>query len=155
MRAYSIPTRSIAVSSARNEIECPHCGEMVSDRAEKCRFCGEYLDEDPEDDYEDEDARPRRRRRSSGDQGVEFLAPVNVGILPFLAGYLGLFGCILGPLAPIALIIGIIAVRRVNAAGPKGATDKGRAYTGLVLGIIGTICWGGLLVFALVGAAMK
>jgi hypothetical protein len=64
-----------------------------------------------------------------------------------VAGYLGLFSLFGGCVAPIAIIVSIIAIRDIKAHPEKHG--MGRAITGLVLGIIGTV----MLVAIIIGMA--
>lgn len=61
----------------------------------------------------------------------------------------GIAGLLLGIFAPVALVAGILALRRVdpNAHPPIG--NRGYAIAGIVLGVVGTLLWGGILVASL------
>jgi hypothetical protein len=66
---------------------------------------------------------------------MRWLAPVGRSPLAIAAGYAGLFAVII-PLAPIALVLGILAIRDVRRNKRHG---MGRAIFGVVTGGIGTI----------------
>lgn len=99
-------------------------------------------DEDDLDDYDD--APPPRRdrpRKSSGGDGFATIVPFRNG--PALAAYYcGVFGLIpiLGfVLGPIAFILGIIGlVKKKNNPKVKGT---GHAVAGIILGLIDPVLW--------------
>ena len=72
------------------------------------------------------------------------LVPVGRSGWAIAAGYAGLFAALVFP-APIALILGIIAIRHIKK-NPK-LHGMGRAIFGLVMGVLGT----GFLLFGLIG----
>lgn len=80
---------------------------------------------------------------NAGDQALGLIVPINVrNGLAFVAGYLGLgaFFC-LGPILGVpAIVTGVLALRKPELGG------QGRAWTGIVLGALGSL-WG--LVFLL------
>jgi hypothetical protein len=97
----------------------------------------------PDDDYEDDDEdheydRPRRPRRR-GDNAVSTIIPYQNGMA--LAGYYtGVFSLIPGIgllLGPMAIIFGIVGLRRVRAIPEVKGT--GHAITGIVLGSLTTL----------------
>jgi hypothetical protein len=105
---------------------------------------------DEEDEEEDEDDRPRRRRRrvpeDEDDEGdaegaTSIIVPYKNG--PALAAYYcGVFGLI--PIAgfvlgPIALVLGILGLVRVRNE-PR-AHGTGHAIAGIVLGLIDPVLW--------------
>lgn len=106
----------------------------------------EYDDDRPRrrrrDDYEADDDeyddRPRRRRRPPppGDEGLQYVIPVNTNVLAIAAGYLGLVSVLCVP-APLALIVGILALRQLNKN--PGQHGKGRAIFGIVMGALFSI----------------
>ncbi len=106
---------------------------------------------DPDDEYDDrprrqrrddydadeDDARPRRRRRlPPGDDGLQYVVPVNTNVLAILAGYLGLVSVLCFP-APFALIVGILALRQLKKNPEQHG--KGRAVFGIVMGVLFSI----------------
>lgn len=103
---------------------------------------------DEDDDYEDDDDRPRRRRRfvddddeSGAEEATSIIVPYKNG--PALAAYYcGVFGLI--PVAgfvlgPVALILGILGLLRVRRD-PR-AHGTGHAIAGIVLGLIDPVLW--------------
>ena len=87
--------------------------------------------EDDDDDFERDDepevaetaaeARNRRRRRrdrddddESGDDGMQYVIPINTSGLAIAAGYVGLISVLCFP-APFALILGILAAAAAEA----------------------------------------
>ena len=99
-------------------------------------------DEDEDDEWDDD--RPRRRRRprydededDSGDAGLHYVIPVNTSGLAIAAGYVGLISVLCFP-APVALILGILALRQLNR-NPK-LHGRGRAIFAIVMGVIFTL----------------
>lgn len=69
--------------------------------------------------------------------GVRMLIPVGRSPWAIAAGYLGLFGLFGGFLAPAAIVAAIFAFREIKRDPTKHG--MGRAITGLVLGVIGTL----------------
>lgn len=68
---------------------------------------------------------------------VRMLIPVGRSPWAIAAGYLGLFSLFGGFVAPVSIVVSIVAIRDIRAHPEKHG--MGRAITGLVLGIIGTI----------------
>jgi len=64
------------------------------------------------------------------------------------AGYLGLFALLVLP-APIALVVGLIAVR--DLAKRPDMRGKGRAWFGVITGAIGTTILGAIGILILTG----
>ena len=74
------------------------------------------------------------------DRSIEMLLPVNRSGLAIAAGYAGLFAILL-VFAPIALVLGVLALRELSTKPTVGG--RGRAWFGVVAGAFGTF---GLLV---------
>jgi len=70
------------------------------------------------------------------------LLPVGRSALAIAAGYVALFAVVIFPLAPIALILGILALRDIRRNPER--LGKGRAYFAVVVGAF----W--ILLFAVV-----
>lgn len=70
------------------------------------------------------------------DAMLGYLVPYRVSAIAIAAGYAGLLSPLIFP-APIALVLGIIALRQLRAD-PK-ARGLGRALCGIILGGLGTI----------------
>lgn len=81
------------------------------------------------------------------DFGMRMLMPVGRSAWAIAAGYLGLFSFVLLP-APISVVVSIIALRDIRKSQGSGKVKhgKGRAYFGLVMGILGTLALGAILV---------
>jgi hypothetical protein len=112
---------------------CPHCGrETVVDqqylgKSGPCAGCGQTVT-----------VGPARAHFAPPEENaaIRMLLPIGRSAWAIAAGYAGLFALI--PfLAPIALILGIVAIRDIKRH-PK-RHGMGRAIFGLVMGILGTI----------------
>lgn len=66
---------------------------------------------------------------------MDLVAPVRADPWAVLAGYLGLFSMILVA-APFSLAVAILALKSLKKHPER--TGKGRAWFGLVMGVIGT-----------------
>jgi hypothetical protein len=70
------------------------------------------------------------------DRSMEALLPVNRSGLAIAAGYAGLFAILL-VFAPVALVLGVLALRDLATKPTVGG--RGRAWFGVVAGILGTL----------------
>jgi hypothetical protein len=78
---------------------------------------------------------PERERAGASPRSiVHWLVPVGRSWQSIVAGYLGLFGLLIWPLAPIAVALGIWAIQR----GAHGGHGRGRAVFAVVTGLVGT-----------------
>ena len=123
---------------------CPHCGlatdvaDEYQGRSGPCARCGKTVT------VPAAAATPFPPPPDLGqDPLVRMLMPVGRSGLAIAAGYAGLFSLLCFP-APIALVLGILAVRDLKKHPEKHG--MGRAVFGLVAGIIGTLG----LVFAVI-----
>ena len=105
------------------------------------------------DEDEDDDDRPRRRRRhrddDAGDEGLQYVIPINTSGLAIAAGYVGLISVLCLP-APLALLLGILALRHLKK-NPK-LHGKGRAIFAIAMGGLFTVV---PLVFLIIGGDRK
>ncbi|MEW6434998.1 MAG: DUF4190 domain-containing protein [Myxococcota bacterium] len=62
---------------------------------------------------------------------------------------LGVAGLLLGTFAPLAVLFGIVGLRRVDPSAYPPIGRKGYAIAGIVLGALGTLVWGTVLVMTL------
>ena len=106
--------------------KCPFCGEWVLAVARKCRHCEEYLD-------------PELRDMMAAPGGVERLVlPVGRPASAIAAGYLGL--CSLLPFfGIIAIIVSLVALRTLRRN--SNLHGRGRAWFGLIMGIVTTVLY--------------
>ena len=123
----------------------PHRDDRNEDDADRPRARRRDRDEDEDDD----DDRPRRRRRreeeDSGDEGLQYVIPINTSGLAIAAGYVGLISVLCLP-APFALLLGILALRHLKK-NPK-LHGKGRAIFAIVMGGLFTVVPAVFLAFA-------
>jgi hypothetical protein len=75
------------------------------------------------------------RMGASPSDAMHWIVPVGRSWQSILAGYLGLFGLLIWPLAPFALGLGVWAMRRAR----DGGHGRGRAVFALIAGAIGTL----------------
>ena len=69
------------------------------------------------------------------DETLHWLLPVGRSWQSILAGYLGLVALFVWPLAPVAIVLGVLGLRRARTGG-KGS---GRAWFALVAGVLGCV----------------
>ncbi len=126
------------MSESSERKNCPSCGESILAVAMKCRFCGEYFDEEL-----------RRANMPSTSHAERMLLPVGRPISAIASGYLALFGVV--PLCGLpfsigAVITGVIALRAIK----KNPDLSGavRAWFGIIVGGLAS------LVSLVVGVAM-
>ena len=113
----------------------PHRDDRDEDDADRPRARRRDRNEDEHDD----DDRPRRRRRrrddDAGDEGLQYVIPINTSGLAIAAGYVGLISPLCLP-APFALLLGILALRHLKK-NPK-LHGKGRAIFAIAMGLLFT-----------------
>jgi len=105
---------------------CQHCGTEVSESAQVCHHCGSpplRTFQAPRADIED-------------DPAMRLLLPVGRSVWAVAAGYAGLFA-VLGVCAPVALILGIVALGDLKRHPEKHG--KGRAIFAIVMGVLGIL----------------
>ncbi len=116
--------------------DCPFCGEKIKAIAKKCRYCREYLDEE---------MRAQNLRESMPSAIDRFIAPDYTPSYAITAGYLGLFS-LLPLIGVLAIAFSWHALRRLRQNPEQ--LGRGRAMFGLVMGIITTCFWGGIIIAA-------
>jgi hypothetical protein len=120
-----------------DSVPCPYCGEMIKAIARKCRFCREYLDEEL-----------KAENRVGASSADRMLMPVDRPISAIAAGYLGLMS-LLPFFGVLAIVFGVYALS-VLKKDPK-LIGRGRAYFGIVMGILFTLLYGLAILAAIMG----
>ena len=111
---------------------CPKCGTQNDDNAFRCVNCREIIQQVP--------VRPRPVPIEDN-EAIRMIIPIDRSGLAIAAGYLGLVSVIYF-FAPIALVLGILAIRDIKKHPDKHG--MGRAVFGIVMGAIFTVV---LLIF--------
>jgi len=109
---------------------CRNCGFYLGDTPTICRRCG-WNPAAPAPTV----AQPRMQPIVD-DAGMRFLLPVGRSVWAIAAGYAGLFAVLVFP-APVALVLGIVAVRDIRSHPDRHG--MGRAVFGIVMGSLGTL----------------
>ena len=106
---------------------CPQCGTQNDDNAFRCVSCQEIIQ-----------PIPIQLQVSSIDdsQAMRMILPVGRSGLAIAAGYVGLFSILFFP-APIALLLGILAIRDIKEHPEKHG--MGRAVFAAIMGGIFTV----------------
>jgi hypothetical protein len=139
------------------QFTCPHCGlqtnvpEEYAGQGGPCAGCGQRITIPPISRPAGPAPAFRPPPSIGDDPAIRMLLPVGRSGLAIAAGYAGLFAILLVP-APIALLLGILAIRDLRNNPHKHG--MGRAIFGVVMGSVFTLA----LVFGLFGlivAALK
>jgi hypothetical protein len=109
---------------------CRNCGFYLGDTPTICRRCG-WNPTSPAPIV----GQPRMQPITD-DAGMRFLLPVGRSVWAIAAGYAGLFAVLVLP-APVALVLGIVAVRDIRSHPDRHG--MGRAVFGIVMGSLGTL----------------
>lgn len=81
---------------------------------------------------------------ASHDAGMRMLLPVGRTGLSMAAGYVGLGALLIFPLAPVAIILGVLAVRDIQRR--PGTHGMGRAIFAIVAGALVSLAVAALLI---------
>lgn len=98
---------------------CPRCQRPVVYMTPQCVHCGLVF------------AGPGA---AGHDAGMRMLLPVGRTGLSIVAGYVGLGAILIFPLAPVAIILGVLAVRDIQRK--PGSHGMGRAIFAIVAGAL-------------------
>ena len=100
---------------------CPRCQRPVVYMTPQCGHCGlMFVGADP-----------------GHDAGVRMLIPVGRTALSIVAGYVGVAALVVFPLAPVAIVLGILAIRDLRKQ--PGKHGLGRAVFAIVAGALVTL----------------
>ncbi len=111
---------------------CQKCGSRNPDSALRCVSCAAAVG--PGDLTPPGGGAAELAQEPSA--GLRFVLPVGRSALSIIAGYLGIAALLLYP-APLALIFGWLALRELKT-NPR-LHGRGRAWFGIVMGILGTL----------------
>jgi hypothetical protein len=125
---------------------CPKCGAPNDDNAFRCVRCDEIVQQLAAQGPAPGVA-PARPKNLGDDAAMRMLLPVGRSGLAIAAGYLGLCSFILF-LGPIAILVGILAIRDLKAHPDKHG--MGRAVFGIITGGLATLVLLALFVAAIV-----
>ena len=139
-RCYSVSGYMDLVFSGNLLMYCPKCGTQNDDNAFRCVNCREIIQQVP--------VRPRPVPVEN-DPAMRMIIPIDRSGLAIAAGYMGLVSVIYF-FAPIALILGILAIRDIKMHPDKHG--MGRAVFGVVMGAIFTVVLLLFVVFIITGA---
>jgi predicted Zn finger-like uncharacterized protein len=157
----SLPESGEEKAPAAEISPCPYCGELIPKSAGRCRYCGESLGEDREEEDEGEDDefddRPWEREFRPY-RGVRRDSEPHRGNLILILGIVSIVvPAVMWPLSFISLGLGIAAwvmgrrdmkKMRANLMDPQGF---GTTQAGFICGIVGTclssICGIGCLAY--------
>jgi hypothetical protein len=118
---------------------CWKCGAPNEDTATNCAACGQSLQVPPP---------PPSAPRIEDSASARWLLPVGRSGLAIAAGYVGLFALFIFPLAPVSLLLGILALRSIRLH--PGTLGKGRAWFAIVVGVFWILIFLVIVVVALV-----
>lgn len=135
-------------SEAGEELKnCPMCGEQVRARANRCRYCGENLQED---DGADSTVEPHR--------GTLILALSLIGLMTCLGGPCGIMGVVLSIIVLVLAHQDLRAMNegRMDSTG-RGLTQAGRIIAWIQIALIGALMlfYFVLIVFMLLGQPQR
>ena len=135
---YSNPGESQSASSQSSMIHCPLCGETISHRAVRCRYCGEEINGGGGGQYY-----PQQQQKTCGLAIASMVLGI-IGLVTFCIWVITI------PCSLLAVILGAVAMRKIKSHNLQG---QGMAIAGLVCGIIAMVFW--VMVVGFAAAAMQ
>ncbi len=115
-----VPVASVDPAPAfRDQRPCPFCGELIEGRAQKCRFCNEWLN-------------PQMAQMNGPQGGISRRSRVAAGLLGIFLGWLGIHRFYLGysGVGVVQLLLGL------GGCATFGATSAISSIWGLIEGIL-------------------
>lgn len=116
---------------------CTNCGSLLVGDAAFCTECGTSTAW----------RHHQKAADTSSDAALRMLIPIGQSLYAIVAGYLGLSSVLIIP-APFAIIFGLLAIRDISKN--PGKHGKGRAYFGIIMGVLGSIVGAVLILGAVV-----
>lgn len=108
-------------------VTCPRCRRPIPYRTPVCGHCGHAF-------------------VGGDDAAVRLLIPVGRTALSMIAGYVGLLSLVLFPLAPVAIVLGVLAIRDLKRR--PGKAGMGRAIFAIIAGALITVAVAAILLAA-------
>lgn len=138
-------------------MRCPACHTVNPPESQRCQSCGEKLSPPGTSPVAGEELEvlpaeplPLAGRQKSEDADiVSILIPYKnpKALAAYYCGFFAIIPAVGFVLGPLAILLGILAVRYASAN--PTAKGLGHAITGIVLGVVSLCCWNPLICLAL------